>query len=75
MNRILAASLALLGLVSQAPAQSLAEPRLRLESTARQQPHIALTLDACSGHADGRIIDALIENHIPATVFVTESIL
>ncbi len=32
---------------------------------------MALTFDACSGHADLRILDTLVEEAIPATVFVT----
>ena len=60
-------------LLSAAPAAAgdLVEPRLTLPSAARQQPHVALTLDACSGKADGRIIKALVDNRIPATIFVT----
>lgn len=54
-----------------ASAASLLEPRLTLHPAERQQPHVALTLDACSGAADERILSALIENHVPATVFVT----
>lgn len=35
------------------------------------QKRVALTLDACSGDVDMRIVDALIENRIPATLFIT----
>jgi len=50
----------------------LSEPRLTLpHAVAHQQPHVALTLDACSGKADHRIFQALVANNIPATVFVT----
>lgn len=49
----------------------LLEPRLTLHSLPHQQPQLALTLDACSGKADGRIFSALVANRIPATVFVT----
>lgn len=50
----------------------LSEPRLILpHAAANQQPHVALTLDACSGKADQRIFQALVANNIPATVFVT----
>lgn len=48
----------------------LSEPRLTLPGS-HQPPHVALTLDACSGKADARIINALVVNSIPATVFVT----
>src|SRR5512139_2957640 len=33
---------------------------------------VALTLDACSGKYDKDLIDFLIQNHIPATLFVTK---
>jgi peptidoglycan/xylan/chitin deacetylase (PgdA/CDA1 family) len=50
----------------------LGEPRLTLaHAGGRPQPHVALTLDACSGKADQRIFKALVDNRIPATVFVT----
>lgn len=53
-------------------ATPLSEPRLILpHAAADQQPHVALTLDACSGKTDQRIVQALIANNIPATVFVT----
>jgi peptidoglycan/xylan/chitin deacetylase (PgdA/CDA1 family) len=35
-------------------------------------PRVALTLDACSGHYDGALIEFLILNRIPATLFLTE---
>jgi peptidoglycan/xylan/chitin deacetylase (PgdA/CDA1 family) len=34
-------------------------------------PHVALTLDACTGKVDDRLLQALISNNIKATVFVT----
>ena len=75
MFRLLtAAGLILLG-TAALPAGAgtpLGEPRLTLpHRVAHQQPHVALTLDACSGKADQRILGALIDNNIPATVFVT----
>ena len=55
-----------------AAAPPLSEPKLILpHAEARQQPHVALTLDACSGKSDQRIFQALVANDIPATVFVT----
>lgn len=70
---LIAAGLILLAAaVPAAGGTPLAEPRLRLpHPTASQQPHVALTLDACSGKADQRIFRALVDNRIPATVFVT----
>ncbi len=63
------------GVLMAAPAQAtapLSEPRLILPHTAaHQQPHVALTLDACSGKSDQRIFQALVANSIPSTVFVT----
>ena len=32
---------------------------------------VALTLDACEGRTDNRILDALVDNRIPATIFIT----
>ena len=64
-------AIALVCITSPAKAGGLIEPRLTLPGTAHQQPHIALTLDACSGRSDGRILSTLIDNRIPATVFVT----
>lgn len=69
---IAAAVLAGLGNLPSLAATPLSEPKLTLPHVAvRQQPHVALTLDACSGRTDQRIISALVENRIPATVFVT----
>ncbi len=48
------------------------EPRLTVAKGGnRAAPHVALTLDACSGHVDMRILSVLIEGEIPATIFVT----
>lgn len=44
------------------------EPRLTLPPGTSA---VALTFDACSGAVDHRILDLLIDEHIPATVFVT----
>ena len=64
--------LASLACVPAGAATPLVEPRLTLGHTsAHQQPHLALTLDACSGKADQRIFQALVASNIPATVFVT----
>jgi peptidoglycan/xylan/chitin deacetylase (PgdA/CDA1 family) len=49
----------------------LVEPAMRLAASGGQPGRVALTLDACGGSADLRILDALAENRIPATVFVT----
>ena len=37
-----------------------------------QDPRVALTLDACSGHYDAELVDFLIAQRIPATLFLTK---
>jgi peptidoglycan/xylan/chitin deacetylase (PgdA/CDA1 family) len=71
MRRLLLA--ALLALVSFVPAQAqkLLEPALHIPRSGDSHPHIAMTLDACSGDIDHRILDVLVEQSIPATIFVT----
>jgi len=71
MNRFVCLGLLALACAPPATAAPLREPHLTIHPVGRQQPHVALTLDACSGKADTRILDALIENRIPATIFVT----
>jgi peptidoglycan/xylan/chitin deacetylase (PgdA/CDA1 family) len=50
---------------------ALVEPSLHLASDHGLTPRVALTLDACSGRTDRRILDVLVENRIAATIFVT----
>lgn len=71
IRTLLAALAAVLFATSALAGPKLVEPRLTLPVAAGQQPHVALTLDACSGKADDRILNALVQNDIPATVFVT----
>lgn len=48
------------------------EPRLNVARGGdHAAPHVALTLDACSGHVDMRILSVLMDEEIPATIFVT----
>jgi peptidoglycan/xylan/chitin deacetylase (PgdA/CDA1 family) len=47
------------------------EPQLFIAKGGAAAPQVALTLDACSGQTDQRILDALVQNRIPATIFVT----
>lgn len=54
-----------------APSVRLLEPRLSLDKHEGMAPRVALTLDACSGKVDRRILDVLVSERIPATVFVT----
>ena len=49
----------------------LIEPELRIAPGGAASPRVALTLDACMGEVDLRILDALVGNQISATIFVT----
>ena len=57
-----------LGLTAAARAADI-EPSLRLPAASGKT--VAVTLDACSGRTDMRIVDELIADGIPATLFVT----
>ena len=61
----------LIGLGGFARANGILEPSLNVLKGGAGSPHVALTLDACSGLADQRILSALVEYKIPATIFVT----
>jgi peptidoglycan/xylan/chitin deacetylase (PgdA/CDA1 family) len=61
-----------LGAAAPKPAAPrLLEPVLRLAPSGMPGGRVALTLDACGGKTDTRILGALVENRIPATIFVT----
>lgn len=49
----------------------LVEPGLKLATHQGDRPRVALTLDACSGRVDHRILDTLVKERIAATIFVT----
>lgn len=51
--------------------RGLVEPRLSLAPAEKPEIRVALTFDACSGRTDTRILDVLVKNRIPATIFVT----
>ena len=76
MRRILALLLAVSAfpvhaeMIKAKPA-ALIEPSLRLTEHQGRRPRVALTLDACSGKVDHRILDFLAQEKIPATLFVT----
>jgi len=53
-----------------AKAQTLFEPQMHIIAQG-STPQVALTLDACSGGIDKRILNGLIKNKIKATIFVT----
>lgn len=60
--------------LSSLPAQAdtpLVEPHLHIAPSGTQAPQVALTLDACSGGIDHRILDVLVTKAVPATIFVT----
>ena len=69
--RFLLGALALVLSLAPALAGSLVEPHMRIAKGGAAGPQVALTLDACSGSVDMRILDALIEHRIPATLFLT----
>lgn len=49
----------------------IVEPQLHIARGGAASPQVALTLDACMGKTDHRILDMLVQNRIPATIFVT----
>jgi peptidoglycan/xylan/chitin deacetylase (PgdA/CDA1 family) len=71
IKHILACVIALATPIQSTHAQPLMEPRLTIKPGASHGPYVALTLDACMGKTDQRILQALIDHHIRATVFVT----
>lgn len=75
MNRIAVLAVVALALSGAAcpvmAGSGFVSPKLTLSGPAKTRPTVALTLDACMGRTDMRILNALISNAIPATVFVT----
>ncbi|MFT4001636.1 MAG: polysaccharide deacetylase family protein [Rhizobium sp.] len=57
----------------KAPASKikLLEPHLHVDRAGKGAPRIALTFDACMGKTDPRILSTLVDQRIPATIFVT----
>jgi peptidoglycan/xylan/chitin deacetylase (PgdA/CDA1 family) len=49
----------------------IVEPTLHIASGGAASPRVALTFDACMGDVDRRILSVLVDNRIPATIFVT----
>ena len=71
-HAVLAAALLPAALAARpARAEAHLMPRLRLAPDPGAPPRVALTLDACSGQADWRVLGGLIRLGLPATVFVT----
>lgn len=52
-------------------ASGLVEPSLKMQPGKAAAPRVAITLDACMGKTDFRILDTLVNEKIPATIFVT----
>ncbi|WP_315919337.1 polysaccharide deacetylase family protein [Mesorhizobium sp. SP-1A] len=67
---LLAATLLCVG-PALAGQKGLVEPSLHVAPGGTAGPRVALTFDACMGRTDMRILSALIDNKVPATVFVT----
>jgi peptidoglycan/xylan/chitin deacetylase (PgdA/CDA1 family) len=64
-------ALVLLGSGSAFAASGIVEPRMTIAPGGTGGPRVALTLDACDGRTDMRIVDVLIGNRIPATIFAS----
>lgn len=59
-------------LAAERGVNALVEPQLHLAGAAQAgSPRVALTFDACMGKTDFRILSTLIDEKIPATLFVT----
>ncbi|MBD9371469.1 polysaccharide deacetylase family protein [Rhizobium sp. ARZ01] len=72
MIRILASATLVLSLIGSAAAgPRLVEPRLHVAKSHSGPARVALTFDACMGKVDMRILDVLLREKIPATIFVT----
>lgn len=63
--------LASLALASPALAGGVTTPKLHVPTIAGAAPRVALTLDACMGQTDERILQTLIDHKIRATIFAT----
>lgn len=56
----------------QVASVKLVEPHLHVTRAGKKaSPRIALTFDACMGKTDMRILDTLVNEQVPATIFVT----
>lgn len=54
-----------------APGAKLVEPHLHVTRAGKPATRVALTFDACMGKTDMRILNTLIDQNVPATIFVT----
>ena len=57
--------------ISSTQAETLLEHHMTIAKGQYEGPRVALTFDACTGKVDERILNALIDNSIPSTIFVT----
>lgn len=57
--------------IAGAEQTDIVEPSLHIAPGGTAGPRVALTFDACMGKTDTRILSALVENRLPATIFVT----
>jgi peptidoglycan/xylan/chitin deacetylase (PgdA/CDA1 family) len=71
MMKLVAAAICVFLNVGSCFAAKLIEPRLTIKPGASHGPYVALTFDACMGRVDERILNALVEHKIRATIFVT----
>jgi len=58
-------------LTSPAAAASLIEYHMHMAASESGQKRVALTFDACMGKVDDRILNALVNNNIKATIFAS----
>lgn len=70
MRRLLTALAVILAFAPATSAGNLLEPSLSF-APGSGAPRVAVTLDACMGGVDRRILDVLVRERIPATLFVT----
>ncbi len=70
MLRFVTAALLTLALAPSAEASALEEPHMHIVPDS-DTPEVALTLDACMGAVDMRVLNVLIDNNVPATIFAT----
>ncbi len=63
--------LLLAAFVPRAGAVTLVEYHMHMQPSPAGERRVALTFDACTGKTDERIMRALLENEIKATIFVT----
>ncbi|MES5099418.1 polysaccharide deacetylase family protein [Agrobacterium sp. BA1120] len=68
---ILVSLLAAMASPAFASTGGLVEPTLKMQPGKAHAPRVAITLDACMGKTDFRILDTLVSEKIPATIFVT----